>query len=467
LIVARVMDKHGDIEMPEGSMQKLWNLARAARATQENFSGLDMGEAGKFAQGGVTRAFQYRLKEGVLSIRALDRIIRAWQADGYKNELDFYVFKEFVNQPTKLSDKAYLYQQFKDQYALFQGEGWNKNPDFGTQGNVTKFDVRAPEIRAGKLEFIDARKTVDTVFSAGPAREDWPDYRRPASEKLASDPEKRVSPEIAQAERLQKLEEYRQVVERRVSKFKEQIAAIPTSDVDRTLSVLKKAEALNAALHDLREKISEAIDSGNIAPAEVVRAVLDTRIDELEKVLGRQAPMKLDDFVQKINDFYGPKGAPVKETVVRSSELLSEILGTGRKFGEYTTNFDVSGVMYGALSPEDIKAHGFTSFRGSSIEEVGRGVCKKGQSDAVADINFVKWMCSDLDRASEDVKKKYERFKDGNVYYCFGSVLPNDDNVPCVPSFQYKNGKFIALTHTKMKEWKDNDRAVLLVPRSS
>jgi hypothetical protein len=62
---------------------------------------------------GSPRGIQYFLKESVLSLRALDAILTQWQNDGYKYELDHYIWNEFIGQSTQPSDRAYLYQLFR------------------------------------------------------------------------------------------------------------------------------------------------------------------------------------------------------------------------------------------------------------------------------------------------------------------------------------------------------------------
>ena len=280
LMVSRAMDKNGNVEIPAGEMRKLWNLAKAARATEDNFSGGSVDNSQFFKQGGGTKAFDYRLKEGVLSIRGIDRIITAWQNDGYRNELDRYVFNEFVNQPTKLSDKAYLYQLFKDQYGFFAGAGWEQNPDYGSKGIVSAFKVQAPANAAPKIEFLGPRQVVDTVFGKGPDRTKWPEYRK---EGTAGEMPAGESRESALAQRLGEFEDYNQQAQTRIESIAQKNRSLPDSE-EKT-----KVSEDNLEAEIVRREFSAAIEraaqSGDFSQAGAMKDDIEERLKNLETEL--------------------------------------------------------------------------------------------------------------------------------------------------------------------------------------
>ena len=300
LMASRVMDKNGDIEIPEGELRKLWNLAKAARATEDNFSGGSVDKSQFFKQGGGTTSFEYRLKEGVLSIRGMDRIITAWQNDGYRNELDYYVFTEFVNQSTKLSDKAYLYQLFKDQYGFFQGGKWEENPDYGSKGTVSAFKVSAPEVPAPKIEFNGPRQVVDTVFGKGPERTRWPDYR-----KKGTVSEEAISPDIAVAEKLNELELFQQSYSERLKTTKEKFKGykIPAvvSLVDQFI------ESCTNKTHEFQVLLDECARTGDMARVVNMRDEMEKKWSTFEASLPHEGiTMKEAKEIMGAN-FYGPE----------------------------------------------------------------------------------------------------------------------------------------------------------------
>lgn len=173
LILARVMDKHANIDLPEDSVRKLWNLAKAARITQDVFAGREVRNSFYFQQGSTP--VKYLLQKSVLTMRALNKIMTQWQKEQYKQELDYYIYKEFISQSTIASDRAYLYQLFKDRFGFFQSSGWEQTPDYGVGGVVTSFNTPVPENRIEDMEFFGPRQTVEFAYGQPPERTDWPE----------------------------------------------------------------------------------------------------------------------------------------------------------------------------------------------------------------------------------------------------------------------------------------------------
>ena len=181
LLLAKVMDKNGNIEAPGDSIIKLWKLAKAARVIQDVFAGKEISSAYYFQEAG-SRSARYLLKESVLSIRALDNILTQWQKDGYKQELDYYLWKEFISQSTISSDKAYLYQLLKDRFGFFQSNGWEQNPNYGTGGVVSVFDIKPPKNPSVPKKFHSPRDTIEFAFGKAPERAEWPEVKNKTEE---------------------------------------------------------------------------------------------------------------------------------------------------------------------------------------------------------------------------------------------------------------------------------------------
>ena len=300
LMASRVMDKNGNIEIPEGELRKIWNLAKAARATEDNFSGGSVDNSQFFKQGGGTKAFDYRLKEGVLSIRGIDRVITAWQNDGYRNELDYYVFNEFVNQSTKLSDKAYLYQLFKDQYGFFGGKNWEQNPDYGSKGIVSSFKVKSPENPAPKIEFIGPRQVVDTVFGKGPERTRWPDYRKKGTVAETG------SPEVLLAERLNDLDQFYKKTERRLDEIRSK--AIALGDPVRREEITAGRIEVDGMVKIFEDSLDKATQSGEFGHVGAIRDDIEERLANLEASLGKNEGISMKEAKEIMGvNFFGPE----------------------------------------------------------------------------------------------------------------------------------------------------------------
>lgn len=195
LILADIMDKNGNMEIPQGSEQKLWNLAKSARLIQNVFAGKEIDGAYYFKEAGG-RSTKYFLQENVLSIRALENVISQWKMEGYEKELDYYIWNNFIKESTVASDRAYLYQILKDQFGFFQSDGWDKNPDYGNEGVVNSFEIFAPKNKSEKREFFGPRETVEMAFGKAPERTKWPEV----SNEDKREDENIINPEIMEME---------------------------------------------------------------------------------------------------------------------------------------------------------------------------------------------------------------------------------------------------------------------------
>lgn len=215
LLLARIMDKNGNIEVPEGSIKKLWNLAKAARVVQNVFAGREVSSAFYFQQAGG-RAARYLLKESVLSIRAVDNILSQWQKEGYRYELDHYLHKEFISQGTVASDRAYLYQQLKDRFGFFSGSGWEQNPNYGTAGNIQSFDVKPARNLSADMDFVGPRELVEFAYGKAPERAQWPEI------KTTEEKEE----QLFNVEELQALEEFKTGLEKDLVELKKEVKEV-------------------------------------------------------------------------------------------------------------------------------------------------------------------------------------------------------------------------------------------------
>lgn len=217
LLLARIMDRTGNAEIPKDSMKKLWNLAKAARVIENVFAGREVNTAFYFQQAGG-RSTKYLLKESVLSIRAIDAILTQWQKEGYRYELDYYLYKEFIAQGTVASDKAYLYQQLKDRFSFFTGNGWEQNPNYGTAGNIQAFDIKAPRNESADLEFMGPRELVQLAYGASPERAKWPEI----SQKESQEPEA----DLLNIEEFRNLEEFKLAIEKDLEEVRKEIREV-------------------------------------------------------------------------------------------------------------------------------------------------------------------------------------------------------------------------------------------------
>lgn len=215
LMLARVMDKNGNVELPQDSVKKLWNLAKASRVVQDVFAGREVSSAFYFQQAGG-RGARYLLKESVLSIRAVDNILSQWQKESYRYELDYYLYKGFISQGTVASDRAYLYQQLKDRFGFFSGSGWEQNPNYGTAGNIQSFNVKPPRNPSSDMDFVGPRELVAFAHGKAPERAKWPEI------KTTDEKEE----QLFNVEELQALEKFKAGLEKDLAELKKEVKEV-------------------------------------------------------------------------------------------------------------------------------------------------------------------------------------------------------------------------------------------------
>ncbi len=186
-------------------------MAKAARVTQDVFAGREISSAYYFQEAGG-RAAKYLLKESVMSIRAIENILKQWKKEGYEKEIDYYIWKEFVSQSTVASDKAYLYQLLKDRFNFFQSGGWEQNPNYGIGGVVNIFDIKPPKNPSTPKEFFGPRETIKFAFGKAPERAKWPEVESEVKE----DSEKNFK-------ELEALEEFKTIFEQELETMEKNI----------------------------------------------------------------------------------------------------------------------------------------------------------------------------------------------------------------------------------------------------
>ncbi len=167
LFLAKVMDRKGNIHLSDESMDKLWELAKASRALQDNFSGkkTDIELNDEEFQG------SFQLEKYVPSVRNLINILDAWQKDAYRKPLDYHL-EEYVNSIPDDSekDRNFIRGVFHDLYNFFRED--------------TGFDDTAKN-------FIYKEKTAEYAFGQPPehALPDVSEMNSEQREQIASSKE--------------------------------------------------------------------------------------------------------------------------------------------------------------------------------------------------------------------------------------------------------------------------------------
>ena len=178
MLLARAMDRYGNISVPKGSIEKLWKLAVFARKSQDIFSGKwadkETGEVG------LTREM---IGDEVLSPRHLTRIIEEWKRKNMSYELDHYIFDRFISE-ARGNERAALYKIAQDIGLFDEKNGWELSANIESGAGVEKLITKSPKNKAGKPEWHGPRDTIGYAFGETPERKVWPEEEKMAANGL-------------------------------------------------------------------------------------------------------------------------------------------------------------------------------------------------------------------------------------------------------------------------------------------
>lgn len=190
MLVSRLMEDDLSVTLPEDGFKKIGKLAMVARNLEDVFSGQNTDKAW-YAKGATGKVKpQDVLKENVLSIRHLLPVLDAWKRDGYKRDLDYYLFINYVDRSSaRPEEKKYLYDILRTQGDFFPGpKGWPELSEESDvlQGRVTvdgkKTTVEellygrdaSAAAASGQLKMYSVREVVEELFGPAPVRTELP-----------------------------------------------------------------------------------------------------------------------------------------------------------------------------------------------------------------------------------------------------------------------------------------------------
>lgn len=167
LMVAMIMNDKGDVNAPEGVFDDLWRLAKFTRKIQEVYSGQRDGKLFS-SNGGL--GVPVSATSSIISMRDVKQVIEAWKRDNFKNELDYYIYKEIIAPLTNVMDTKFFVQQLQVD-GFLADEAWKE-----TIAKAGTFDsaLHAPEKKGRELEFVTVRQVVENVYGKAPERKEFP-----------------------------------------------------------------------------------------------------------------------------------------------------------------------------------------------------------------------------------------------------------------------------------------------------
>lgn len=193
IMVASLLDKNLSLNLPANSVEKLSALASVSRVIQNIFSEKAEGEV-EFDWRSANKKIKQKdvLKENVLSIRHLIPIIRNWQKDGFRYEIEEYILKDYIerSQHSRNSEKLLIYRLMQNTHGgvLFnEKEGWpssagvkgeeevlNLSADkrlFSYNKSTGQLDSSSIINKSIKMESLSTRKVIELLFGKFPDRE--------------------------------------------------------------------------------------------------------------------------------------------------------------------------------------------------------------------------------------------------------------------------------------------------------
>ncbi len=172
----------GSVKAKETLFADIWALARAARESQESFSGTSTKAVGT-ATGGRAST-ENRLKQSVVSMRRLEAVIQEWKRGGFRQPLDQLVWKHIIEHSINASDKKIL-------YGMFQIVGIFSTSTTFEAYSGARGKTSVPPTPDNQLKFFGPREVVEALYGPAPQRTVWPELnsieesKKPSPELLA------------------------------------------------------------------------------------------------------------------------------------------------------------------------------------------------------------------------------------------------------------------------------------------
>ncbi len=187
MMVARFLNPDLSITLPKESFDQLTRLAYVARIIEDVFSGKNVGDAFNATVNGAAVRPQDVLKENVLSIRHLLPLLDRWKKEGYKRNLEDYLFLDYISRSdARPEEKAYIYSQLKTHGDFFTtAAGW---PTTDQKDMILSYPIeekmygvdrltgmrQAISARTADLQFYAVTDVITQLYGPAPERTHLP-----------------------------------------------------------------------------------------------------------------------------------------------------------------------------------------------------------------------------------------------------------------------------------------------------
>ncbi|MDO5481215.1 MAG: AAA family ATPase [Candidatus Saccharibacteria bacterium] len=190
VITSYLVDRQGNLQLPEmdESLNKLFSLCQFAHESQLVFEGKwrESSAAGVKTQSGAT--VEPHLKDSVLSIRNILRVLREWDK-GSEKDLDKALWDGFFAGITTADDQNFLLGLAKNHGFFQPSDGYQATvQEYGSA--LLSFNDIHPEpynYTPRPLETLSTAETVDILFGPRPEREVYPGFNFDSLNELSEE----------------------------------------------------------------------------------------------------------------------------------------------------------------------------------------------------------------------------------------------------------------------------------------
>lgn len=166
IALASLASREGITSVPAGGIEAIWRLCKYARLTQIAFSGqLGRDDENAFQSGGSS--IEHR-PEVLISPRNLVRILKDWSLDGFRYQLDHYLYQHFICSTLKPTDGALLYQLGR-KMGFFQ-TNWSEGISEIEKIGALPFRVQDPLNRGPELTYVHREEMIQAIYGKAPQR---------------------------------------------------------------------------------------------------------------------------------------------------------------------------------------------------------------------------------------------------------------------------------------------------------
>jgi hypothetical protein len=171
VLVALLSEKNGGLQLPEGSLEKIFHLAQFASVTQKVFSG--RWEESEMGPGGV--GIEPELKKSVLSTRNLINILIEWNK-GQEMDLDTALWKGFISNATVPEDQKFLLNEARKYNFFNESGGWDIDSLKEGKSLVNEKMIRTRDYNYSPSKDVkySPRDVVEVLYGKAPDRLKFP-----------------------------------------------------------------------------------------------------------------------------------------------------------------------------------------------------------------------------------------------------------------------------------------------------